>query len=61
MDCTKEQNIRMIEHRARNEMACLAGQLTRAKSAAKEPILAGMEFARWLADTSHACRRPPER
>ncbi len=59
MDRTKELKIRIIERKARNEMATLAGQLARTRSDMKEPILAAMEFERWLAETCQECRRMP--
>jgi hypothetical protein len=53
----KDQILGVIEARARDRLAELAGEMVSAKSEDKEDILAGIEFERWLADSCRDARR----
>ena len=46
-----------IEVRAARRLGRLAGALVRAESEDKEPILADLEFQRWLAESCLYCQR----
>jgi hypothetical protein len=50
MHQVKEHALRVIEARARQNVGHLASRLVRAASDDKEPILAALEFERWLAE-----------
>jgi len=51
--------VQRIEERAWHRAGSLAGDLVRAASREKEPILAELEFERWLAESCAEC--DPER
>ena len=58
----KDQMVRLIRQNAVRRAAAFAGELVRAASPDKEPIRAGMDFERWLAETCEDCLlKPPER
>ena len=46
----KDQMIRLIQYKAEQDAAELAGEFARAASEEKEAILAGLEFEKWLAE-----------
>ena len=52
----RDQMVRLIGQDAANKAAGLAGQLVRAMPDEKEPILAALDFERWLAETCQECR-----
>ena len=53
----KNALLRAIEARATCRLGRLAGELVRAESEDKEPILADLEFQRWLAESCLYCQR----
>ena len=61
MNAIKEQIIRVIEARARQEAGDLAGGFARAASADREDILAALELERWLAEACRDCWPMAER
>jgi hypothetical protein len=52
----KDLLLRIVEVKARRRTGQLAGRLIRASAEAMEPILAELEFERWLADRCRDCR-----
>jgi len=51
----KDEMLWLIRHNATQELAVLADQFVRAKPEEKEAIQAGIDFERWLAETSLEC------
>jgi hypothetical protein len=51
----KDQKIRLIQYKAEQDAAELAGEFARAASEEKEDILAALEFEKWLAETCAVC------
>ena len=51
----KDQMIRLIQYKAGQDAADLAGEFARAASEEKEEILAALEFEKWLAETCAVC------
>ena len=51
----KDQMIRLIQYKAEQDAAELAGEFARAASEEKEEILAALEFEKWLAETCAVC------
>ena len=45
-----------VEARARRRSAQLSGEFVRADAADKEPILAALEFERWLVESCRDCQ-----
>ena len=55
----KDIQLEIIQRKAEQEAAFLAGEFARAASEEKEEILATMEFERWLAESCQACLDRP--
>jgi len=55
MSNIKDLLFQLIEERAWYRTGKLAGELVRAPSPEKEPILAELEFQRWLAESCGEC------
>ena len=51
----KDQMIRLVQYKAEQDAAELAGEFARAASEEKEEILAALEFEKWLAETCAVC------
>jgi len=51
----RDQMIRLIQYKAEQDAAELAGEFARAASEEKEDILAALEFEKWLAETCAVC------
>ena len=51
----KDQMIRLIQYKAEQDAAELAGEFARAASEEREEILAALEFEKWLAETCAVC------
>ena len=51
----KDQMIRLIQYKAEQDAAELAGEFARAASKDREEILAALEFEKWLAETCAVC------
>ncbi|MHC4431133.1 MAG: hypothetical protein ACYTBS_04770 [Planctomycetota bacterium] len=51
----KDQMIRLIQYKAEQDAAELAGEFARAASEDKEEMLAALEFEKWLAETCAVC------
>ncbi len=51
----KDQMIRLIQYKAEQDAAELAGEFARAASEDREEILAALEFEKWLAETCAVC------
>ena len=51
----KDQIIALIQYKAEQDAADLAGQFARAASEEREDILAALEFEKWLAETCAVC------
>ncbi len=51
----KDQIIRLIQYKAEQDVAELAGEFARAASEEKEEILAALEFEKWMAETCAVC------
>jgi hypothetical protein len=51
----KDQVIALIQYKAEQDAAELAGEFARAASEEKEDILAALEFEKWLAETCAVC------
>ena len=51
----KDQMIRLIQYKAEQDAAELAGEFARAASKDREDILAALEFEKWLAETCAVC------
>ena len=51
----KDQMIRLIQYKAEQDAAELAGEFARAASEDREEILAAFEFEKWLAETCAVC------
>ena len=51
----KDQIVRLIEQDARARVAAMARSYPHARPEAREEIMAGIEFERWLADTCAFC------
>ena len=51
----KDQMIRLIQYKAEQDVAELAGEFARAASEEKEEFLAALEFEKWLAETCAVC------
>ena len=51
----KDQIIALIQYKAEQDAAELAGEFARAASEEKEDILAALEFKKWLAETCAVC------
>jgi len=51
----KDQRIRLIQYKAEQDAAELAGEFARAASEEREEILAALEFEKWLAETCAVC------
>jgi peptidyl-tRNA hydrolase len=57
----KDRMVRLIQQDAAEKMAAFASEMTHAAPEEKEQILAGLEFERWLEETSRECLdRPPD-
>lgn len=54
----KDLLLGVIEMRATRNLGKLASELVRAQSEDKEPILAEIEWQRWLANSCQECRNP---
>jgi hypothetical protein len=51
----KDQIIALIQYKAEQDAAELAGEFARTASEEKEEILAALEFEKWLAETCAVC------
>jgi hypothetical protein len=51
----KDQMIRLIQYKAEQEAAQLAGEFARAASEEREDILAALEYDKWMAETCALC------
>jgi len=51
----KDQMIRLIQYKAEQDAAELAGEFARAASEDREEILAALQFEKWLAETCAVC------
>jgi hypothetical protein len=51
----KDQMIGLIQYKAQQDAAELAGEFARAASQEREEILAELEFEKWLAQTCAVC------
>ena len=51
----KDQMIRLIQYKAEQDVAELAGEFARAASKDREEIFAALEFEKWLAETCAVC------
>ena len=51
----KDQIIALIQYKAEQDAAELAGEFAHAASEEKEDILAALEFEKWLAETCAVC------
>ena len=51
----KDQIIALIQYKAEQDAAELAGEFARAASREREEILAALEFEKWLAETCAVC------
>ena len=51
----KDIQLKIIQRKAEQEAAFLAGEFARAASEEKEEILAAMEFEQWLAQSCQEC------
>ena len=51
----KDQMIRLIQYKAEQDAAELAGEFARAASEDRDEILAALEFEKWLAETCEVC------
>ena len=51
----KDQIIALIQYKAEQDGAELAGEFARAASEEKEETLAALEFEKWLAETCALC------
>ena len=51
----RDQMIRLIQYKAEQDAAELAGEFARAASEEREDILAALEFEKWLAETCAVC------
>ena len=51
----KDQMIRVIQYKAEQDAAELAGEFARAASEDREEIFAALEFEKWLAETCEVC------
>jgi hypothetical protein len=51
----KDQIIALIQYKAQQDAAELAGDFARAASREREEILAALEFEKWLAQTCAVC------
>ena len=51
----KDQIIALIQYKAEQDAAELAGEFARAASEEREEILAAFEFEKWLAKTCAVC------
>ena len=51
----KDQIIALIQYKAEQDAAELAGDFARAASEEKEELLAALEFEKWLAETCAVC------
>ena len=47
--------MRLIQRKAEQDAACLAGEFVRAAQAEREEILAALEFEQWLARNCAEC------
>ena len=57
MDDLKDAMLAVIQARAEEEAAALAGEFARAASEEREVILAALEFEQWLAGSCRETRR----
>lgn len=55
MNTLKTQIIQAIDHNSTAKVSELAGEFVHAASQEKEAILAGIDFERWLGETSRQC------
>ena len=55
MNELKDQMIRLIQYKAEQDTAELAGEFARAASEDREEILAEFEFKRWMSETCSVC------
>ena len=55
MNELKDQIIALIQYKAEQDAAELAGDFARAASEEKEELLAALEFEKWLAETCAVC------
>ena len=51
----KDQIIALIQYKAEQDVAELAGEFARAASEDREEIFAALEFNKWLAETCEIC------
>ena len=51
----KDEMLWLIRHNATQKIAALANQFVRANPEEKEALQAGIDFERWLAETSLEC------
>ena len=51
----KDQLVALIQYKAEQDTADLAGEFARAASEDREEILAALEFKKWLAETCAVC------
>jgi hypothetical protein len=56
----KDQVVRLVQRRAAENAAALAGELVQATPDEKAAIRAGLDFERWLAETCAECLDPPQ-
>ena len=56
MENEKDMLLAAVEARARRRAANLSGEFVRAKTTYKEPILAALEFERWLVESCRDCQ-----
>ena len=51
----KDQIVALIQYKAEQDVAKLAGEFARASSEEKEELLAALEYNKWLAETCAVC------
>ena len=51
----KDQLVTLIQYKAEQDAAELAGEFARAASEDREEILAALEFKKWMAETCAVC------
>ena len=51
----KDQIIALIQYKAEQDAAELAGEFARAASEEKEELFAALEFEKWMAETCAVC------
>ena len=59
MNTLKTQIIQAIDHNSTAKVSELAGEFVHAAPQEKEAILAGIDFEKWLAETSQECLEDP--